>query len=202
MYTGMLPCLVPSWPQSMQLRTLFQTRSDLVLDADHALDFLSDLSFSGVYLVSIVFFFRQNDACMFFALFRLKMALLTHTHTYIYIYMWVVPAGSMWQFWLPEKITENVVRNGVHRYKMLYFLGTLQEPTVNTVKTRFLWVCDVPSQTVMAASKHCKTSCFRCLTLKNPKIATWTLKVPHIYIYTYIYIYINYHRIGEINLNQ
>ena len=34
------------------------------------------------------------------------------------------------------KITENVERNGVHRYKMLYFLGTLQEPSVNTVKNK------------------------------------------------------------------
>ena len=34
----MLPCLVPSWPQSMQLRISFRSRSDLVLDADHALD--------------------------------------------------------------------------------------------------------------------------------------------------------------------
>ena len=69
------------------------------------------------------------------------------------------------------KITENVVQNGVHRYKMLYFPGILQEPTVNTVKTRILWVCDVLSQTLLAASKHCKTSCFRCLTLKTPTIA-------------------------------
>ena len=34
------------------------------------------------------------------------------------------------------KITENVVRNGVHRYEMLYFLGTLQEATVNTEKNK------------------------------------------------------------------
>ena len=42
-YTGMLPCLVPSWPQIMQIRISFQSRSDLVLDADHALDSLSYL---------------------------------------------------------------------------------------------------------------------------------------------------------------
>ena len=36
----MLPCLVPFWPQDMQLRILFRSSSDLVLDADHALDFL------------------------------------------------------------------------------------------------------------------------------------------------------------------
>ena len=35
-HTGMLPCLVPQWPQAMQT---FVSRSDLVLDADHALDF-------------------------------------------------------------------------------------------------------------------------------------------------------------------
>ena len=45
MYTGMLPCLAPSWPQIMQIRISFRSRSDLVLDADHALDFLSDLAF-------------------------------------------------------------------------------------------------------------------------------------------------------------
>ena len=43
MYTGMLPCLAPSWPQIMQICIAFRSRSDLVLDADHALDFLSDL---------------------------------------------------------------------------------------------------------------------------------------------------------------
>ena len=56
------------------------------------------------------------------------------------------------------KMTENAVRNEVHRYEMLYFLGTLQEPTGHTVKTRILLVCDVPSQTLLAASKHCKTA--------------------------------------------
>ena len=48
-----------------------------------------------------------------------------------------------------RKMTENAVRNGVHRYEMLYVLGTLQEPTANTVKTGILLVCDVPHL------KHC-----------------------------------------------
>ena len=47
MYTGMLPCLVPSWPQIMQIRISFRSRSDLVLDADQALDFSSDLVFQA-----------------------------------------------------------------------------------------------------------------------------------------------------------
>ena len=40
-HTGMLPCLVPSWPRIMQMRISFRSHSDFVLDADHALDFLS-----------------------------------------------------------------------------------------------------------------------------------------------------------------
>ena len=39
-YPGMLPCLVPSWSQIMQIRISFRSRSDLVLDADHVLDLL------------------------------------------------------------------------------------------------------------------------------------------------------------------
>ena len=39
MYTGMLPCLAPSWSQIIHIRISFRSRSDLVLDADHALDF-------------------------------------------------------------------------------------------------------------------------------------------------------------------
>ena len=78
----------------------------------------------------------------------------------------------MWHFWLPDKSQKNVVRNGVHRYEMLYLPGISQEPTVSTAKTSILWVCDVPSQTLLAASKYCKTSCFRCLTLKNQKNVT------------------------------
>ena len=43
MYTGNSTCLFPSWPQIMQKRISFRSRSDLVLDAHHALDYLSDL---------------------------------------------------------------------------------------------------------------------------------------------------------------
>ena len=47
-YTGMLPCLVPSWPQIMQLRISFRSRSDLGLDADPMpWIFLSDLAFQA-----------------------------------------------------------------------------------------------------------------------------------------------------------
>ena len=42
-HIGMLPCLVPSWPQIMQIRISFRSRSNLVLDADHSLEFLSYL---------------------------------------------------------------------------------------------------------------------------------------------------------------
>ena len=38
-YTGMLPCLVPQWPQ-IHCASLNISRSDLVLDADDSLDFL------------------------------------------------------------------------------------------------------------------------------------------------------------------
>ena len=43
MYNGMLPCLVPERPQIMQIRISFRSRSDLILDAEHALDVLSYL---------------------------------------------------------------------------------------------------------------------------------------------------------------
>ena len=58
MHTGMLPCLVPSWPQIVQIRISFRSRSDLVLDADHALDFVILSRFTGVYL--ILHCFRQS----------------------------------------------------------------------------------------------------------------------------------------------
>ena len=48
-YAGML--LVPLWPQIMQIRISFRSRSHLVLDADHALDFFLVSRFTGVYLV-------------------------------------------------------------------------------------------------------------------------------------------------------
>ena len=50
-YPGMLPCLVPSRPQIMQIRISFRSRSDLVLDAEHSLDFCILSRFAGVYLV-------------------------------------------------------------------------------------------------------------------------------------------------------
>ena len=65
------------------------------------------------------------------------------------------------------KIAENVLRNGVHRYEMLDLPGLSHQPTVNTAKTSTLWACDVSCQTLLAASKHCKTSRFRCLALKK-----------------------------------
>ena len=42
-YTGIPPCLVPSWLQIMQICISFRSRFDLVLDADNALDILSYL---------------------------------------------------------------------------------------------------------------------------------------------------------------
>ena len=50
-YPGMLSGFVPSWSQIMQNSYLvpisFRSRSDLVLDADHALDFSSNLVFQA-----------------------------------------------------------------------------------------------------------------------------------------------------------
>ena len=51
LYTDVPAYLVPSCPQIMQIRILFRSRSDLVVDAGHALDFLSYLVFTGVHLV-------------------------------------------------------------------------------------------------------------------------------------------------------
>ena len=42
-WSATLSC--PQWSQMMQIRISFRSRSDLVLDADHALDFLSYLVF-------------------------------------------------------------------------------------------------------------------------------------------------------------
>ena len=51
-YTGALPCLVPSWPQNMQIRISFRSRSDLVVDADQFLGLFRNLSrFTSVHLV-------------------------------------------------------------------------------------------------------------------------------------------------------
>ena len=51
MHSGMLPRLVPSRSQIMQIRISFRSRTDLVLDADHAWDFLILSRFASVYLV-------------------------------------------------------------------------------------------------------------------------------------------------------
>ena len=58
----MLPCLAPSWPQIMQIRISFRSRSDLVLDADHALDFLSYLVYIRVPRFVV---FQTSGASMF-----------------------------------------------------------------------------------------------------------------------------------------
>ena len=115
---------------------------------------------------------------------------LQDIHTYIYV-------GGTFRVYVAilasAKITENVVRNGVHRYKMLHFLGTLQEPTVNTVETRILWV-------VMRNLKHCwppqntvKQAVFRCLTLKGPKNCHIDPDRYRIHTYIYIHIYRSRH---------
>ena len=67
------------------------------------------------------------------------MAQLITSQLFIFLYIHV---GGTFRVYVAivasRKLTENVVRNGVHRYKMLYFLGTLQEPTANTVKKDFV----------------------------------------------------------------
>ena len=67
MCTGMLPCFAPSWSQIMQIRISFRSRSDLILDVDHALDFFIRSRFSGVHLV--LQRFRQKWRLNVFALF-------------------------------------------------------------------------------------------------------------------------------------
>ena len=113
-----------------------------------------------------------------------KEVVLKITLWQIYIYICICICGWYLQVQCGNlgfrKFTENVVWNGAYRYEMLYFLGCEQEPTVNTAKQAFCGVCDVTYQTLLAASKYCKTSCFRCLTLKKNKIATLHLKAPHI----------------------
>ena len=47
----------------MQLRISFRPRSDLVLDADHALDFLSDLAFQAC--ISLYSVLDKSGAWMF-----------------------------------------------------------------------------------------------------------------------------------------
>ena len=63
----MLPCLVPSWPQAMQLCISFRSRSDLVLDADHAVDVLSDLAFQAC--ISLYSVLDKSGRLNVFALF-------------------------------------------------------------------------------------------------------------------------------------
>ena len=73
-HLGMLPCLLPWWPRNMQISISFQSRSDLVLDADHALDFLSNL----VLQVCISFVaFQIKVAHLCFCLVRIQMPLLS-----------------------------------------------------------------------------------------------------------------------------
>ena len=55
----MLPCFVSSWSQIMQIHISLRSRSDLVLDADHALDFFSHLVL---------------QACISFVAFQTKVA--------------------------------------------------------------------------------------------------------------------------------
>ena len=47
----------------MQIRISFRSRSDLVLDADHAVDFLSDLAFQAC--ISFYSVFDKSGAWMF-----------------------------------------------------------------------------------------------------------------------------------------
>ena len=68
-YNGMLPCLVPSWPQIMQIHISCRSRSDLVLDADNALDFIS-ISFCRRASRFIVFQTKVAHLC--FCLVRKK----------------------------------------------------------------------------------------------------------------------------------
>ena len=63
-YTGMLPCLVPSWPQIMQIRISFRSRSDLILDADNALEFSSYLVLQAC--ISFCSVSDKSGASMFF----------------------------------------------------------------------------------------------------------------------------------------
>ena len=73
-YAGMLPCLATSWPQIMQIRISFRSRSDLVLDADHALDFCYPVAFyKRVSRLAL----QAKVAHLCFCLVRIKMLLLT-----------------------------------------------------------------------------------------------------------------------------
>ena len=65
-YTVMLPCLAPSWPQIVQIRISFRSHSDLVLGADHASD-LYPISFCRRLSHFVVFQTRVRTSV--FALF-------------------------------------------------------------------------------------------------------------------------------------
>ena len=78
-YNGMLPCLVPCWPQIKQICISFRSRSDLVLDADHSLDFLSEIclvlqvciSFCiGWFLMGLMWMGSEGFLLFFSSLFR------------------------------------------------------------------------------------------------------------------------------------
>ena len=65
----------PSWPQIMQICISSRSRFDLVLDADHALDFFYLISLFRRASRFIVFSTKVAPEC--FCLVRLKMPLLT-----------------------------------------------------------------------------------------------------------------------------
>ena len=66
--------LVPSWPQIMQIRILFRSRSDLVLDADNALDCSSNLVFKACISLCSV---SDKSGHLCFCLVLIKMTMLT-----------------------------------------------------------------------------------------------------------------------------
>ena len=145
---------------------------------------------SGAYSIETLFFTKNRRVPILS-----RHPVCTYIYMYIYIHIYIYVGGTFRVYvaiLASRKMTTNIVRNGVHRYEMLYFLGTLQEPTVDTVKTRILWVCDVPSQILLAASKHCKTSCFPLLNPEKPKNCHIDPEGT-----TYIYIYIYAVRLGS-----
>ena len=75
MYTERLLCLVPSWPQLMHIRISFRSHSDLAVDADHTLGFLS----YPVLQACISFVaFQTKVAHLCFYIVRIKMPLLIY----------------------------------------------------------------------------------------------------------------------------
>ena len=70
----------PSWPQITQICISFRSRSDLVLDADHALAILSDLAFQAC--ISFYSILGKSGAWMFLPC-SIKNAV---AHRCIYIY--------------------------------------------------------------------------------------------------------------------